>query len=251
MSSRRVRGQVLVLAALTLSLAILSTQAYIYRRSRTEASADWSALSDYVLSIEQGSRHVVVASLINISQGGAASNLGGNLDRWETFVSGDYQFGRCDLNATPASQPPYSGGIWLNWGTNGRGVSSASADFTLNISGRGAEVDWSFTQNITTTAVISGSYTRGLGNIKQVTVLLNLLNEGAPALAGRVTLAYLSGGTWRDPAELGSYSRQDFGNGTYRYSFTDAIPGNQVQVRVQVHDRRGIYVQAEASLSEG
>jgi hypothetical protein len=250
-ASRRGRGQVLVLAALTISLVILSTQAYIYHLSRTGASAGWSALSGYVLSIEQGSRHVVAASLINVSQGGEASSLGGNLDRWEAFVEGDYRFGHCNLNSTVASQTPYVDGVRLDWETDGMGVSSASADFALNLSGRGAEVDWSFNVNITTTAMISGSYVRGEGDIKHVKVILDLLNEGEPALAGIVNLSYHKEGEWRDPAELDSYSQQDFGNGTYRYSFTDTIPEAQVHVRVQAYDRRDVFVQAEADLSEG
>ena len=251
MSRRSIRGQALVLAALTISLAILSTQAYVYQRSRAEASADWSALSDYVLSIEQGSRHVVVASLVNVSNGGAASNFRGNLDRWESLAAGDYQFGRCDLNATVASQTPYSDGLWLDWGTDGKGVSSASADFTLNLSGRGAEIDMIFEGNITTTALVSGSFVRFGGNIKQVTVILDLLNEGEPALAESIDLAYLKEAKWWDPSVLGSYSRQDFGNGTYLYSFTDEIPGNRVPVRFQAYDRRVVFVQAEAALRAG
>jgi len=175
------------------------------------------------------------------------------LDRWEAFVGGDYSFGRCDLNATAASQPPYSDGVWLDWGTAGKGVSSASADFTLNLSGRGAEVDWSFAENMTTTALISGSYeTIGPGqNRKRVTVILNLLNEGEPALTGSISILYMKGGKWWDPTILGSYSRQDFGNGTYQFTFEDNIPSNLVRVHADVYDRRDVFVQAEASLSEG
>lgn len=252
MRSGSARGQVLVLAALTISLTILSTQAYIYRLSRREASAGWSALGDYVLGVERGSRHVVVASLINVSRGGAVSNLEANLRRWEAFVDGDYRYGRCRLNATPASQEPYSGGIWLDWGTSGRGVSSAYAEFTMNLSGRGAEVNWSFAENITTTLIVSGSYETLDQNqqTKKVTVVVNILNEGDPALAESIALAYLKG-NWRDPTQLESYSWRDFGNGTYRYSFVDTIPGAQVQIRAEAYDRRGVFVQAETSLDEG
>ena len=251
MRSRPGRGQVLVLAALTISLAILSTQAYIYQRSRTEASADWSALSDYVLSIEQGSRHVVVASLINVSQGGTTSNLGGNLDRWESFVGGDYSFGRCDLNATLASQPPYSEGVWLDWGTAGKGVSSAFAGFTMNLNGRGAEVDWSFDVNVTTTALVSGSYEQVDQQHKLVTLGVNVLNEGEPSLAGTITIFYSSSKdpTWEDAGTLDDYSWRDLGNGTYSYSFTVNVKEKEdVYIRAEVYDRRDIFVQAETTL---
>ena len=244
------RGQVLVLAALTISLAILSTQVYVYRRSRVEVSANWDALSDYLLSIEQGSRHVIVASLINVSNRGAHSNLRGNLDRWESLVVGDYQYGRCDLNATAVSQIPYSEGVRLDWGIDGKGVSSASADFFLNLSGKGAEIVMNYKVNITTTALVSGSFVSLGGNFKQVTVLFNLLNEGEPALAESIYIAYSKEAIWWDPSLLESYSRQDFGNGTYLYSFNDDIPGNQVTVRFQTYDRRAVLVQVEATLHE-
>ena len=250
MAMRSRRGQVLVLAALTIAITIISTQAYIYQLSKTETSDDWSTLSDYVLSIEQGSRHVVVASLINVSRGGATSNLRENLDRWESFVGGDYRFGRCDLNSSAISQPLYSQGVWLDWGTDGIGVSSASTDWTMNLSGRGTRVDWDFNVNITTTAIVTGSYTGMQGDAKQVTVFLNLLNEGGSTLAANVNLSHFTQGEWRDTTVLESYSQLDFGNGTYRYVFTDDIPGNQVQIRVQIYDRREVFVQAEASLSE-
>lgn len=251
------RGQVLVLAALTISLAILSTQAYVYQRSKTETPASWSALSDYVLSIEQGSRHVVVASLINVSGGGSSSIFSSNLDRWESFVAGDYQFGRCDLNSTAASQTPYTDGFWLYWGTNGRGISSAYADLTLNLSGRGVEIGWSFTENITTTVLVSGSYQQLDQQSKRINVNVNVLNEGEPTLAGNITLSYRKEGDpqWRDPAEqpASDCSYQDLGNGTYQYSFTiDSEAGETIiYVRAQVYDRRDVFVQAENQLGAG
>ncbi|KON29556.1 hypothetical protein AC482_06140 [miscellaneous Crenarchaeota group-15 archaeon DG-45] len=251
MRSMSYRGQVLVLAALTISLAILSTQAYVYRLSRTEASAGWIALSDYVLSIEQGSRHAVVASLVNVSRGGASSNLRENLDRWEAFVGGDYSYGRCDLNATTASRAPYSGGVWLDWGASGRGISSACADFILNLSGRGAEVDWVFDVNVTTTALVSGSYEQVDKDYKLVSLGVNVLNEGEPSLAGAITISYSSSKneTWGDASTLGDYSWRDFGNGTYGYSFTvDVKEKEDVYIRAEVYDLRGIFVQAETTL---
>ena len=240
----------LILAALTISVAILSTQAYIYQRSRARASSKYSVLSDYVLSIEQGSRHVVVASLINISNGGATSNLRANFDRWEPFVSRDFRFGRCDLNATLASQPPYSDGVWLEWGADGKGVSSAFADFTFNLSGRGAEVDWNFNINVSTIVLVSGFWEPIHINEKRVTVIINLSNEGDPALASNIILTYWRSNKWDDPSALPSYSMLDFGNGTYRYSFVDTIPDTPIQVRAQLSDRREVFVQAEASLLE-
>lgn len=249
MRMNRHRGQVLVLASLAIALVILSTQAYVYRLSRSEVSSGYDSLSDYTLSIEQGSRHAVVASLANVSDGGASSSMGVILDEWEAFVAGDYSFGRCEINASLASQPPYSDGIWLEWGVPGEGVSSAYADFTLNLSGRGAEIDWGFGLNVTTKILVNGSYSVILGDEKEVTVDLSVLNDGSPALAGSTTLLYFKAGEWTDATGLGNFTATDYGTGSYRYTFIDTITEDPIQVRVQVYDLRGVFVQAEADLS--
>jgi len=246
----RRRGQVLVVAALAIALTIITVQASVYSLSRAGIVSDHDYLDDYILAIKQGSRHTLEASLVNVSRGGDDSNLEANLDRWEAFVSEDYRFGRCELNSTPASIAPYAGGVWLNWGVNGEGVSSACSDFTLNLSGRDVEVDWSFGVNTTTKVLISGSFVDLGGDSKEVNVIVNLLNEGAPSLAGSITLEYLNSSVWTDPTTLDGYSELDCGNGTYRYVFVDDIPSINVQIRAQVYDRRGIYVRAEDTLEE-
>ena len=248
---RRGRGQILVVAALGIALVIISTQAYVLELSRTMVSSEYGCFSDYLLGIEQGAGHVVCASLVNVSRGGASSILSDNLDRWEAFVSGDHTFGWCDLNATPASQPPYSEGVRLDWGTEGEGVSSACADLTLNVSGRGLEVDHQFTVNTTTLLSVAGSYVDLGGDAKALTVMVELQVDGGGALAGSITLEYMKSAAWTDPTGLGSYQEQDLGNGTYIYTFTDDVPGSPVQVRAQVYDLRGVYVRAENSLGEG
>jgi len=162
-----------------------------------------------------------------------------------------YSLGRCDLNATPASSTPYSDGIRLDWGANGSGVSSACADFALNLGGRGVEIDWGFTVNVTSRVEVSGSYDDLGDDSKEVSMSVSLENEGAPALAGSIVLEYLKLGSWEDPKNLGSYAELDCGDGTYRYTFVDTIPGTFVRVRVQVNDLRGVFVEAEASLPSG
>ena len=245
------RGQVLIVAAFAISILLLSANVYIYRNSRIDASPAYSTLLDYAQHIRLGSIHAVTASLVNVSNGGASSNLGDNLDRWEAFTRGDYRFGICDLNATLGSQVPYSDGVWLDWGVSGVGVSSAYVDFTLNISGRGAEVDWAFPVNRTTEMRVSGSYAVIMGDQKDVAVTMSMLNEGSPALAQSYILEYLDAGLWTDASLEGDYTAMDYGNGTYRFTFSANIPGAQVDIRMQAIDVRGVFVQAQESLSEG
>ncbi len=245
------RGQVLIVAAFAISILLLSANVYIYRNSRIDASPAYGTLIDYAQHIRLGSIHAVTASLVNVSNGGASSNLGDNLDRWEAFTRGDYRFGICDLNATLGSQVPYSDGIWLDWGTSGVGVSSAYVEFTLNIGGRGAEVDWAFPVNRTTEMRVSGSYTVIVGDQKAVTVTMSMLNEGFPALAQSTSLEYLDTGLWNDASLEGDYTAMDYGNGTYRFTFSAEVPGNQINIRMRVNDVRGVFVEAQETLVEG
>lgn len=245
------QGQILIVAAFAISIIILSANVYIYRTSRIDASPVYSTLTDYAQHIRVGSIHAVTASLVNVSNGGAISNLGVNVDRWESFTRRDYRFGICALNATLGSQIPYSDGVWLDWGVSGIAVSSAYVDFTLNIIGPGAEVDWAFSANRTTEMRISGRYAVIVGDQKDVTVTMIMLNEGSSALAQSVTLEYLNTGVWNDASLEGDYLEMDYGNGTYRFTFSANIPGAQVDIRFQASDLRGVFVQAQESLAEG
>jgi hypothetical protein len=244
------RGQILVVAAFAISIILLSANVYIYRNSRTDSSPGYSTLSDYAQHIRLGSIHAVTASLVNVSNGGATSNLGDNMVRWESFTGDDYRFGVCGLNATLGSQAPYSDGIWLNWGTSGVGVSGAYVDFRLDISGRGAELDWTFPVNKTTEIRTSGSYTVFSGDQKNVTVTLNVLNEDSPALAQSTTLEYFRSGLWNDASQEGDYAIMDYGNGTYRFLFSADVPGSQIEIRMQINDMRGVFVEAQETLVE-
>ncbi len=245
------RGQTLVVAAFAISILLLSTNVYIYRNSRIDASPGYSTLADYAQQIQLGSIHAVTASLVNVSKGGASSNLGDNMVRWESFTRGDYRFGICDLNATLGFQVPYSDGIWLDWGISGVGASSAYVDFTLDISGRGAEIDWAFPVNKTTEIKILGGFTVISGNLKNVTVTLDVLNEDSPALAQSTMLEYMKSGPWKDASQEGDYAIMDYGNGTYRFTFSVLVPGNQINIRMLVNDMRGVFVEAQETLSEG
>jgi hypothetical protein len=245
------RGQVLIVAAFTISILLLSVNVYIYRNSRIDAPPSYSTLIDHAQHIRLGSIHTVTASLVNVSNGGASSNLGDNIDRWEAFTEGDYRFGFCSLNGTLVSQPPYSDGVLLDWGTTGVGVSSAYVDYTLNVSGRGAKVDWAFPVNRTTEMRVSGSFTVIVGDQKEFTLTMNMLNEDSPALAPSITLEYLDSGLWYDASLEGDFTATDYGNGTYRFTFSADVPGAQVDARIQALDTRGVFVQAQETLAEG
>lgn len=180
-----------------------------------------------------------------------SSDLANNLGRWESFVQDGYRFGKSSLNATAETQSPYSEGIWIDWGTNGDGKTSAVAGVMMNVSGRGAELDLYYSVNATTRILISGSYVGLGGDAKAVTVYLQVQVDGSLALYGSKTAEVLRSGSWQDMASSPDYTEKDYRNGTYIYRFTGDLPGVQVPVRFQVYDRRGLLVVAEAGIQEG
>lgn len=245
------KGQILVVAAFAISLILLSVNIYVYKNSKLDFPPRNSYLSDYAQHLKQGSIHIAAASLINISKGGDVLNLERNIDRWADITTREYSFGWCDLNATLFSQSPYSDGVWMEWGTDGLGISSTCVDFTLEIGGRGTEINWDFQVNQSTEIRVLGSFDDLGGDKKNVTVIMDLYNEGFPILASSWDLDYQDGTLWYNASEADGYTEIDYGNGTYRYYFNTTVTGDQMVIRLEAYDLRGVFVMTEATLSEG
>jgi len=226
---------------------LLSAQLYILDVGKITGEMESNSLNDFVLALKLGSRHVIVGSLANISNGGQSSNLASNLQRWSSLVSKQYQFGKSVLNYTLNEVAPYSSGIWIYWGTNGTGISSAYANFTYKLSDRAVNIDQSYFVNITTTVFITSSYQTISGDTKQVNVTINVLNDAEPALAKQITIYYKLSDSWLIPNATNNYTIADYGNGTYIASFVANIPSQSVEVSAHVIDQREIYVQANAT----
>jgi len=207
-------------------------------------------LSDYVFSLKLGTRNVVIGSTVNVSGGGSNTVLVTNLDTWVALVNKQNQFGRSTLNYVVEETAPYSSGIWLFWGTEGFGVSSAFARFTFNLSDREVAANLSFFMNITTTLIVEGKYRTVLDDERQVNVTINSLNEGKPALANQVIVYYRVLDSWFAPNASNNYFVTDYGNGTCLASFSANIPSPTVEVSVSVRDQRQILVQANATCSQ-
>jgi hypothetical protein len=214
--------------------------------SETESDS----LTNLVLAMKLGSMHVVTGSLANISNGGHIGTLASNLQRWASLISEQYKFGRNALNYTILEIAPYSSSIWINWNTNGTGVSSAYVDFTYKLSDREAEVNQFYAMNITSTISIESTYKIVSGDTKQINVTVNLLNEAQPALAKQVTIYYKSLNGWLIPNATNNYEIVDYGNGTYIASFNADVTLQNVEVSAHVLDQREIYVQANATSTQ-
>lgn len=154
------------------------------------------------------------------------------------------------MNYPVEETAPYSSGIWLFWGTDGFGVSSAFTHFTFNLSDREIDADFSYFVNVTTTLTVEGTYRAMLADEKQVNVTVNLLNEDKPALAEQITLYYRVLDSWLVPNASNSYVVVDYGNGTYRASFRANISSLNVEISVRVRDQREVFVQTNVTCNQ-
>jgi hypothetical protein len=242
-------GQILLIAAFIMASLLLSAQLYILEVGKISGDTNSDALNDFLLSVKLGSRHVIIGSLANISNGGTRNILEQNLREWTEFIGSQYLHGKNTVNFTLEETTPYSSGTWLSWGTNGYGVSSAYADFAHSLAGRETNVDLADSVNVTTALLIASVNRRLNETARQVNLTMNVLNEAYPALAKQITVYYRVSGTWLIPDFANGYTLQDYGNGTYVASFTAIAPLID-EVSVHVIDCRGIYVQANATSTE-
>jgi hypothetical protein len=245
--NRKNSGQFLIITSLVIALLLLSVVYYTLEVERKSGMQTPTPLNSYVLAIKLGSRNTVTSALVNVSNGGENEILTANLNEFSSIIGNQSHFGKCNLRFTPLNSSPYQSGIWISWGSNGLGVSSAYADFSLDIVGIQANAQLEYYVNTTTTLKVEGVYSELNGTTKQVNVTCRVFNEGEPALANSFVVHYDNGSNWIQPQH---YNQIDYGNGTYRLTFNANITVSTVQVSVGAYDWRGIYVQANATCTE-
>jgi hypothetical protein len=145
------------------------------------------------------------------------------------------------MDFAPLNTAPYQDGVWVLWGPNGRGISSAYVGFVLNYSASSSVSSLEYDLNLTSEINLSGKYLQINSTINQVDLIVNVLNEGKPALAQNFTFCFQNSSEWiRAP----SPNIIDFGNGTYEVLFdaeTDQ-PSNPFIVSALCEDQRGIII---------
>jgi hypothetical protein len=252
-SSRRNSGQVLIIASLVVTLLLLSTAVYISEIEKNAAVYDARvdpAFSAYKL----GATHTVISALANISNGGSTSVLVADLNQFKSVV-GSHSFDAIvKMDFTPLNMTPYQDGIWISWGSSGRGISSAYVNFVLNSSGTSAIYYSEHAINVTSEIDVNGHYTLLTGSQKQVDLTCNILNEGKPALAQNFTVYYEQDGSLspEEWVQVTSPSIADYGNGTYAISFTAETtnPDDPMLVSVHSHDQRQILTIANVTCTQ-
>jgi len=252
--NRKNSGQFLIITSLVISLLLLSVVYYVFEVERKSGIQTTTSLNSHVLAIKLGSKNTVISALVNVSNGGENEILTTNLNELSSIIGNQSSFGKCNLLFTPLNSSPYQSGIWISWGSNGLGVSSAYANFTLYSTGIQADIQLEYYVNVTTTLNVEGVYSKLEGTIKKVNVTCTVFNEGEPALAKNFTLFYENDGdlTVQEWISVDSPNITDYGNGTYFMSFMAETKkrGDPMLVSVHMHELRDVFVNANATCTE-
>ena len=243
----------LIIASLVVTLLLLSTALYVSEIQKNTAVYEQKVnptFSEYKLGV----KHTVISSLANLTNGGSADVLAANLDQFKALVDGHSFNTMVEMECTPLNTSPYQNGIWISWGTNGRGTSSAYVNLVLNASGTSATYYSEYAVNVTSEIEVNGYYTVLTGSLKQVNLTCNILNEGKPALAQNFTVYYEQDGSLstEEWVQVASPTITDYGNGTYTMSFTAETtnPEDPILVSVHSHDLRYILTQANVTCTQ-
>jgi len=226
----------------------------VFEAGRRSEMRSATTLNSNVFATKLGLKNTVTNSLVNVSVGGTNETLTANLNTYVNFVGAQSYFGKCVTLFTVLDALPYQSGIWLSWGSDGTGVSSAYANYTLIFTKTESDVQLEHTTNMTTRLNIQGTYSKLEGTLKQVNITCRIFNENEPALAQNVNLFYEHDG---DPSAqewiaATSPSITDYGNGTYKISFTAETQTitAPLLVSAQVYDLRGVFVLANITCTE-
>ena len=251
--SRNSSGQVLVIAALVVTLLLLSTAVYVTETQKNTAVYD-SRAEPAFSAYKLGATHTVISALANVSNGGSADVLIACLNQFKSVVNSHSFNAIVKMDFTPLNTTPYQDGVWISWDSSGKGVSSVYVNLALNSSGTSATYYSEYAVNVTSELNVNGVYTPLTGALKQVNLTCNVLNEGKPASAQNFTVYYEQDGSLspEEWVQVTSPSITDYGNGTYTISFTAETtnPDDPMLVSVHSHDLRQILTRANVTCAQ-
>jgi hypothetical protein len=235
-------------------LLILSIVYGVFEVGRRSEMLSAATLNSPALAAKLGLKNTVTSSLVNVSNGGEDDVLLTNLNKYASTVGNQSFFGKCSILSTVSDALPYQSGTWISWGSDGTGVSSAYANFTLFFSKTESDLELEYAINVTTALDVEGTYAKLDGTAKQVNLTCRIFNDGEPALAENASLYYDYDGDLEthDWTAADSPNVTDYGNGTYTASFTaeTQTSNDPMIVSAQIHDLRGIFVMANVTCTE-
>jgi hypothetical protein len=252
--NRKNSGQTLIITALAISLLILSVAYGVSEAGRRSEMRSAATLNMPVFATKLGLRNSVASALVNVSNGGENVILTENLNEYAAVVGNQSLFGRCTVLFTALNASLYQSGMWISWGSDGTGVSSAYANFTLVFTETDSELQLEHAINITTSLDVAGTYSNLGGTLKQVNVTCRVFNEGEAALANNITLYYDFDGDLEtsDWTAANSPTVTDYGNGTYTISSTAETQNidDSMLISTHLYDMRNIFILANSTCTE-
>lgn len=237
---RDCKGQVIVITALLVALILLSTAMYvieIQKATPIARSNDGVPIDSYRNSVKS----TLISALANVSGGGDESALVSNLAVLKSVILVQSYESQLSLDFDVLDGDGYSGGLRIERGDNGIGISSAYVSVSCSSKNSLASSEVSYAVNVTSSMLVSGYHTQLNDTYKEVALTINLLSESGPALADRFTI-YYQGSTGLSTVD--SPGIVNFGNGTYTATFSalsSQIDGS-IEVSVDCLDTRGITI---------
>jgi hypothetical protein len=238
-------GQVIIITALLVATLLLSTAIYVIETEKEVPTVE-TGEGNVFPAYQQSIRNTLISALANVTNGGNANVLTTDLNELNAAITSDSYQAMLQMNYTLLNVSDYQNGVWVSWGADGEGVSSAYVSFVFVSSALSTASNLEYAVNVTTEATLSGNYQPN-GNSTQVNLTVNVLNEGKPALAQNFTFYFENAtGGW---VNVGSPSITDFGNGTYSVLFTTETdqPSAPLLVSMLCQDQRGIVVGANVT----
>jgi hypothetical protein len=240
-------GQALIVTALVITMLLLSTAYYVFEL-KTDMTTDQTADDSTFAAIKLSSVNTVISALANVSNRGDNSVLSTDLNMLASTIENQSYGENSILQFTLSNMPPYQNGTWISSEPNETAISSACVSFLINFSGPSTTYTSQYETNVTTALNIEGEC-MGNGAEDNVNLTCTMFNENEPASISDITVLYQNetGGPWFqvDPSNL---QMIDYDNGTYLLSF-EAYTQNALQVSVQAHDLRGIFVVANTTFT--
>ena len=178
-------GQVIIITALLVASLLLSTAIYVIETEKTVPTAGAGG-SNFLPQYEQSSESTLISALANITSGGNPDVLTSDLNDLNSVITSLSYQAIVQMNYTPLNAAPYQNGVWISWGSDGQGISSACVSFVFNFSAASATSNLAFDSNVTTEADVNGNYQQLDSGLTQVNSTVNVLNEGNPASGAKL-----------------------------------------------------------------
>ena len=238
-------GQVLIVSALLVALLLLSTALYVIEVGQEVPTVDASETNVFS-GYQQSARSTLISALANATGGGNIAILGTDLAELKTVILSNSYQAMLTMDYSTLNSSGYQNGLWISWGANGQGISSAYTTFALASSSPSTTSNLEYAVNVTSAVNLSGNYHQLNDTTKQVNLTINVLNEGKAALAQNFTFSYQNATDW---IAVDSPSTTNFGNGTYTVSFTAETSqlNDPLVVSVLSQDQRGIFAGANVT----